>query len=86
IYIPMYTEGRWHLMVVDMRNQLLIYLYSFKDDKLYDQKVGQMQFVALFLHTMLRGRRFYQKKTSIPAMIKDFKLTEHVTGQQGEYS
>ncbi|XLS74462.1 hypothetical protein HN51_031327 [Arachis hypogaea] len=42
-------------------------------------------FSALFLHTMLRGRRFY-KKTSVPAMIKDFKLTEHITGQQGEYS
>ncbi|QHN99829.1 Ulp1 protease family, carboxy-terminal domain protein [Arachis hypogaea] len=86
IYIPMYTEGHWYLMVVDMRNRHLIYLDPFKEEKLYDQRVGQMQFVALFLHTMLRGRRFYQKKNSIPAMIKDFKLTEPITGQQGEYS
>ncbi|XLS66023.1 hypothetical protein HN51_025997 [Arachis hypogaea] len=62
IYIPMYTEGHWYLMVVDMCNQNLIYLDSLKDDKFYDQRVGQMQFVALFLHTMLRGRRFYKKK------------------------
>ncbi|QHN85243.1 Ulp1 protease family, carboxy-terminal domain protein [Arachis hypogaea] len=82
IYIPLHKDRHWFLMVVDLKEELLIYLDSLKDHSERDARVDQMTYVAFFLQTILRDRKLYSKCDSVPPTTSAYRVREPITGQQ----
>ncbi|RYR59486.1 hypothetical protein Ahy_A05g025378 [Arachis hypogaea] len=82
IYIPLHKDRHWFLMVVDLKEELLIYLDSLKDHSERDARVDQMTYVAFFLQTVLRDRKLYSKCDSVPPMTSAYRVRKPITGQQ----
>ncbi|XLT26100.1 hypothetical protein HN873_057392 [Arachis hypogaea] len=86
IYVPMYREHHWYLMIVDLVHCKLMYLDSAKDPSERDGRVAQMKFVAFFIETMFEDNRFWKKGDHYQPHPSSFEVVEPEVGQQGELS
>ncbi|XLU25420.1 hypothetical protein S245_061486, partial [Arachis hypogaea] len=86
IYVPMYREQHWYLMIVDLVFRRLIYLDSAKNASEYEARIAQMKYVAFFIENMLQDTRFWSDKGHYKPHPSTFDLDEPEVGHQIEGS
>ncbi|XLU22489.1 hypothetical protein S245_058555, partial [Arachis hypogaea] len=82
IYVPIYIERHWYLMIVDMLEGKLVYLDSLKDKDERQRRVKQMVTVAEFLDITLSQHKFYDDKSKSQKSILTFRVYEPCISQQ----
>ncbi|MED6181757.1 hypothetical protein PIB30_022357 [Stylosanthes scabra] len=85
IFVPLRSENHWYLMVVDFtegENGQLVYLDSLKDVNRKKERTDLMDFVAFFMQTLFKDRKFYKRKNSSHKLVSTFDFTEPYIAQQ----
>ncbi|XLU30214.1 hypothetical protein S245_066280, partial [Arachis hypogaea] len=82
IYVPIYIERHWYLMIVDMLEGKLVYLDSLKDKDERQRRVKQMVTIAEFLDITLSEDKFYDDKSKSQKSISTFTVYEPCISQQ----
>ncbi|KAL4365364.1 hypothetical protein AHAS_Ahas07G0098700 [Arachis hypogaea] len=91
IYVPLFRDGHWYLVIVDLCNGELVYLDSAKSDVPVERKarLDQIKYVAFFIENMLNESVFYkdieQGQTSYPR-CSSYILVEPEIGQKAPNS
>ncbi|RYQ99034.1 hypothetical protein Ahy_B07g086883 [Arachis hypogaea] len=86
IFQPMWTDGHWYLMVVDVRRQRLIYFDSFKCPTETESRKLAMTQVALHLESLTIGPKWLSKTTAERPRFSSFPFEEPVVPQQHHLS
>ncbi|KAL4389395.1 hypothetical protein AHAS_Ahas03G0040800 [Arachis hypogaea] len=91
IYVPMYREQHWYLMIVDLVFCRLIYLDSAKNASEYEARITQMKYVvmtqhAFFIENILQDTRFWSNKGHYKPHPSSFDLDKSEVGHQIEGS
>ncbi|XLR64547.1 hypothetical protein S83_015219 [Arachis hypogaea] len=80
IYVPMYKDNHWYLMVVGLVNCKLLYPDFAKDSDHRESRVSHMKFVAFFVENMLEDKRFWKKEDHYKPHPSTFDVTEPPIG------
>ncbi|QHO37263.1 uncharacterized protein [Arachis hypogaea] len=82
IYVPIWHDDHWFLLVIDMLAKQLLYLDSTRSAKQRDSHVLQIKKVALFLEEIVLDESWYACKRHKRPTISEFKLVEPEVNQQ----
>ncbi|QHO02580.1 uncharacterized protein DS421_13g425000 [Arachis hypogaea] len=86
IFQPIWTDGHWYLMVVDLRRQKLVYFDSLKCTRETESKKLSMTHVALHLESLTIGPKWLSKSTMERPRFSLFKYEEPFVPQQHRLS
>ncbi|XLS47255.1 hypothetical protein HN51_021613, partial [Arachis hypogaea] len=86
IFQPMWTDGHWYLMVVDVRRKKLVYFDSFKcTTETECRKLAMMQ-VALHLKSLTIGPKWLSNCTAERPRFSSYDFEKPVVPQQHRLS
>ncbi|XP_020979481.1 uncharacterized protein LOC107619217 isoform X2 [Arachis ipaensis] len=82
VYQPMWCDQHWYLMIIDVREQKLIYVDSLRDPREADARKTAMMRVALYLEGMTLGNSWLSGDGAMRPRFFAFKYEEPDVPQQ----
>ncbi|XLS78830.1 hypothetical protein HN51_063055 [Arachis hypogaea] len=82
VYQPMWCDQHWYLMIIDVREQKLIYVDSLRDPREADARKTAMMRVALYLEGMTLGNSWLSGDGAMRPRFSAFKFEESDVPQQ----
>ncbi|MED6209206.1 hypothetical protein PIB30_052518 [Stylosanthes scabra] len=82
IYVPLKLKNHFYLMIVDLWDKKVVYLYSAKCSLQLQARRDHMQEVEKYMDGFLTANKFYEDESSIRHKVSDFEFLEPTIGQQ----
>ncbi|XLR44135.1 hypothetical protein S83_028795 [Arachis hypogaea] len=82
VYQPMWSDQHWYLMIIDVREQKLIYLDSLRDPREAAARKTAMMHIALYLEGMTLGNSWLSWDRATRPWFSTFEFEEPDVPQQ----